>query len=128
MRFLFLSSLLGLMCSCSAPKLVINGKITCTMYDDCGLIKHKFDYPSDTKSLQLLNEWLNYYNKQIYWLTLSDVQVPDIVLRFSNRTKVYLYDCSTCIYVSPFSIRQYKRMRGDKDVEFMNYLRQIPYN
>lgn len=121
--FLFLSGLLGIMCSCSAPKLAINGKITCAIYDDCGLIE--FEYPNDTKSRQVLNEWLNYYNNQIYWLTLADAQAPAIVLEFPDRTHVYLYDHSSCIYVSPFSIRQYRRKRGDKDNEFMYYLRQI---
>ena len=52
MRLLFLSSL-GIMCSCSAPKLETNGIIGCWIFDG-GSIKHEFDYPSDTRSRQLL--------------------------------------------------------------------------
>lgn len=127
MRLLFLSSLMGIMCSCSAPKLETNGIIRCWIFDG-GSIKHEFDYPSDTRSRQLLNEWLNYYNSQSYWLTLAEAQVPAIELSFPNKTHVCLYDYGACIYVSPLSFRQYKRIRGDKDNEFMNYLRQIPNN
>lgn len=118
---------MGIMCSCSAPKLETNGIIRCWIFDG-GSIKHEFDYPSDTRSRQLLNEWLNYYNSQSYWLTLAEAQVPAIELSFPNKTHVCLYDYGACIYVSPLSFRQYKRIRGDKDNEFMNYLRQIPNN
>ena len=91
MRLLFLSSLMGIMCSCAAPKLETNGIIGCWIFDG-GSIKHEFDYPSDTRSRQLLNEWLNYYNSQSYWLTLAEAQVPAIELSFPNKKHVCLYD------------------------------------
>ena len=97
------------------------------MYDT-GSIKHRFDYPNDAKSRQILDQWLNDYNKQSYWLTLAEAPVPKIALDFPNGTQVYLYGNSSYIYVSPFSIRQYKRKFGDKDKEFMNYLLQISNN
>lgn len=128
MRFLFLAGVLVIVCSCSAPKLATDGNIRCRIYDG-GPIGRVFDYPSDAKSRQILDEWLNYYNAQSYWLTLAEAQVPAISLDFTDsRTHVYLYDRSSCIHVSPLSVRQYKRMVGDKDKEFMNYLRQIPNN
>lgn len=127
MRFLLLSSLLGIMCSCSAPKLTRNGNIRCLVYDT-GSIKHRFDYPNDAKSRQILDQWLNYYNKQSYWLTLAEAAVPEIALHFPNGTQVYLYSNSSYVYISPLSIRQYKRKCGDEDKEFMNYLFQLPNN
>lgn len=102
MRFLFLTGVLVIMCSCSAPKLATDGNIRCRIYDG-DPIGRVFDYPSDAKSRQILDEWLNYYNAQSYWLTLAEAQVPAISLDFTDsRTHVYLYDRSSCIHVSPF--------------------------
>ncbi len=117
MKKIYLSLLIPLLCSCTAPELATKGDIRCLINSG-----DEFVIPAKDRGTPEIASWVRHNNAASYSLTFTEY-APEMTLNFSNRITVFFYHDS--IHVSPVSFRQYTRKRTAEDDKFYHYLKSI---